>query len=80
MTRAVRLYDGSSDEFICDAVLDRIAGKLSAAYSSILRGEAPRSEVQSWRNSSRALSSIFEKGKFRNHGLLFGIVFRREEA
>jgi len=70
MTGGIRLYEGSSDDFISDAVHDRIADKLRAAYSAAYRGEAPRSEVQSWRNSLQALSAVLEQGSFKRHGVL----------
>jgi hypothetical protein len=41
MTRAVRLYDGSSDNFISDTIYDWIVGRLGAGYSSTFRGERP---------------------------------------
>ncbi len=66
----MRLYAGSSEDFIADSVHNRIADKLRAAYFSTYRREAAPSEVNSWRNSLRALSQVFETGRFAANGVL----------
>ena len=42
----MRLYAGSSEEFISDNVHNRIADKLRTAYFASYRREASRSEVE----------------------------------
>jgi uncharacterized protein len=66
----VRLYAGSSEDFIADTVHNRIADKLSKAYFDAYRREASRSEVNSWRNSLRAVSMVMQDAGFKGHGLL----------
>lgn len=66
----MRLYAGSSEDFISDAVHNRIADKLRIAYFNTYRREAAPSEVNSWRNSLRALSQVFETGRFAANGVL----------
>ena len=41
MTGGIRLYEGSSGDFISDTIYDWIVGRLGAAYSSTFRGERP---------------------------------------
>ena len=56
----MRLYSGSSIDFIDDTVHNRIADKLRDAYFVTYRREASPSEINSWRNSLRAVSQVFE--------------------
>ena len=66
----MRLYAGSSEEFIADSVQNRIAEKLRTAFFSSYRWEPSPGEVNSWRNSLRALSQVFQAGGFKGHGVL----------
>jgi DUF2075 family protein len=65
----MRLYAGSSEDFISDSVHNRIADKLRTAYFNTYRQEATPGEVNSWRNSLRALSQVFEYGGFKGNGV-----------
>ncbi len=66
----MRLYAGSSEEFISDSVNNRIADKLKTAFFGEFRYNPSPGEVNSWRNSLRALSQVFQYGEFRGHGVL----------
>ncbi len=66
----MRLYAGSSEEFIADSVHNRIADKLKTAFFADFRHEPSAGEVNSWRNSLRALSQVFQDGGFKGHGVL----------
>src|SRR4051812_37090492 len=66
----MKLYSGISEDFISDATHDKIADRLREAYAVNYRHEAPKSEVQSWRNSLRALSDVFAHAGFRGNGVL----------
>lgn len=66
----MRLYSGSSLDFIDDSVHNRIADKLRDAYFVTCRREASPSEVNSWRNSLRAISQVFDKAALNDHGVL----------
>jgi DUF2075 family protein len=66
----MRLYSGSSIDFIDDTVHNRIADKLRDAYFVSYRREASPSEINSWRNSLRAVSQVFENARLNDHGVL----------
>jgi DUF2075 family protein len=66
----VRLYAGTSKDFIDDSVHNRIADKLKDAYFASYRRAAAPGEVNAWRNSLRAISQVFDAGRFDDHGVL----------
>ena len=66
----MRLYSGTSTDFIDDSVHNRIADKLKDAYFVTYRRQASPSEVNSWRNSLRAVSQVFENARLNDHGVL----------
>lgn len=66
----MRLYSGPSTQFIRDSVHNQIAEKLKAAFVDHFRYSPPRSEVESWRNSLRAVSQVFDAAGLRDHGVL----------
>jgi len=66
----MRLYAGSSEDFIADSTHNRIAERLRTAYFCTYRREASPGELNSWRNSLRALAQVFQAGGFRSHGVL----------
>jgi uncharacterized protein len=66
----MRLYAGSSEEFVADNVHNRIAEKLRTAYFDSYRRDASQAEVNSWRNSLRAISMVFQDAGFKRHGVL----------
>jgi hypothetical protein len=50
----MRLYAGTSKQFVHDSIQNQIADKLRDSFQSYFRYQPPPSEVQSWRNSLRA--------------------------
>lgn len=66
----MRLYSGSSQQFIEDTVRNQIAGKLKLAFFDHFRYEPPESEVRSWQNSLRAMGSMVEHSSLLDHGVL----------
>lgn len=66
----MRLYSGSSKQFMQDTVLNQIAGKLQNAFFDYYRYNPPSGEVNSWRNSLRALSQTFEYAGLTDHGVI----------
>lgn len=64
------LYSGSSTLFVEDATHNRVAEKLKVAYFNRYRREAGPSEVESWRNSLRAMAMVLINGEFDDHGVL----------
>lgn len=66
----MRLYSGSTKGLIDDSVHNRIAGKLSDAFFVHFRYQPPTSEVNSWRNSLRAMCQVFDHADLLDHGVL----------
>jgi hypothetical protein len=66
----LRLYSGLSSQFIRDSAHNQIAEKLKTAFFEHFRYPPPRSEVESWRNSLRAVSQVFDTAGLRDHGIL----------
>lgn len=59
-----------SKEFVDDAVHNRIASKLCDAFVRHYRHRPSPGEEQSWRNSLRAVSQVFELGRIDDHGVI----------
>lgn len=55
------LYSASLEQFIHDATMGNIAGRLTAAYKEKLHRNPIPGEVKAWENSSRALKDVLEK-------------------
>ena len=66
----MRLYSGSSKQFIEDTVHNQIADKLKQAFFVYYRYNPSIGEVNSWRNSLRAISTVFERGNLTDHGVI----------
>lgn len=66
----MRLYAGMSDEFIEDAVQNRIASKLRDAFQRHYRFAPSEGEEHAWRNSLRAISQVFQRGDLVDHGVV----------
>lgn len=66
----MRLYSGTSIDFIDDTVHNRISGKLADAFKYAY-GRSPGSgELNSWRNSLRAASQIVQAANLNDHGII----------
>ena len=66
----MRLYSGSSSQFIEDAIQNQIAEKLRSTFFRYYRYYPSPNEVSSWRNSLRAMSQILQYAELRDHGIL----------
>ena len=66
----MRLYAGTSQQFIQDTVLNQIAEKLKQAYFDYFRFNPSPGEMNSWRNSLRAISQVFQYGNLLDHGVI----------
>ena len=66
----MRLYSGTTSSLIDDTTQNRIATKLSDAFFHEFRFQPSPGEVNSWRNSLRAVSQVFQEGKLLNHGVI----------
>lgn len=66
----MRLYAGTSTQFIQDTVMNQIAEKLRSEFFNYFRYNPSHHEVNSWRNSLRAISQIFQYAGLLDHGVI----------
>lgn len=66
----MRLYSGTSSQFIQDATLNQIADKLSQAFLNYFRYSPHDAEKRAWKNSLRALSNVFQHAKLFDQGVI----------
>lgn len=66
----MRLYSGLSSHFIRDTVHNQIGEKLKEAFFHYYRYQPSPGEVNSWRNSLRAVSQVFDLAGFQDQGVI----------
>ena len=66
----MRLYAGSSQQFIMDTIQNQIADKLRNAFFNYYRFSPSPGEIMSWRNSLRAMSNVFQYANLMDHGVI----------
>jgi len=66
----MRLYSGSSKQFIDDSIQNQIAEKLRLAFFDYFRFYPSPAEINSWRNSLRSISQIFQYANLLDHGVI----------
>ncbi|MDA8415447.1 MAG: DUF2075 domain-containing protein [Betaproteobacteria bacterium] len=66
----MKLYSGSSQQFIQDTVQNQIAEKLRLAFFDYYRFYPSPGEINAWRNSLRAVKDIFEMADLYDHGVM----------
>lgn len=66
----MRLYAGSSQQFIDDTVQNQITEKLRTAFFYHFRCNPQPNEVNSWRNSLRSLSQVIQYAELLYHGII----------
>ena len=66
----MRLFAGTSEQFLEDTVQNQIAEKLRLAFFGYFRYYPSPSELNSWRNSLRAVSMVFQNAKLTDQGIL----------
>ncbi len=66
----MRLYSGTSQQFIQDTVQNQITEKLKQAFFNYFRYNPSPGEVNSWRNSLRAITQVFQYANFVDHGVI----------
>ena len=64
------LYSGTSQQFIQDTIQNQIAEKLKQAFFYHLRYNPSPGEVNSWRNSLKAICLIFQYANLIDHGVI----------
>ena len=63
----MRLYAGTSKQFIDDTVRNQIAGKLFNAYLEYYRHKPAIGEVNSWRESLQRVANLFQFANLLDH-------------
>jgi hypothetical protein len=66
----MRLFAGSSEQFVEDTFQNQIAEKLKLAFFNYFRYNPSPSEQESWQNSLRAVSLVFTKAKLNDQGVI----------
>lgn len=66
----MRLYFGTTKSLAEDTTFNRIGTKLKNAFFTEFRYQPSVNEVNSWNNSLRALSQVFQFASLTNHGVL----------
>lgn len=66
----MRLYSGTSRQFIKDTTQNQIADKLESAFFGYYRYKPSPNEKNSWMNSLRAISLLFQSADLLDHGIL----------
>jgi DUF2075 family protein len=66
----MRLYSGSSQQFIEDSVRSVIGDKLREAFFRHFRHNPSESEANSWRNSLAAMSNVLQFGGLVQQGII----------
>ncbi len=66
----MRLYSGTSKQFIQDSTRNQIADKLKDSFFEYFRYNPSPNEINSWRHSLLAISSVFSEAKLLDHGVL----------
>jgi hypothetical protein len=66
----MRLYSGSSNNFITDTIQNQIADKLAASFFDYYRYQPSPNEKRSWQNSLRSLVNILQYGNHKDHGVI----------
>ncbi len=66
----MRLWGGHSTQFVRETTHNQIAEKLRAAFFQTYRYQPSPSEVNSWRNSLRAVASVFQEAALDDHGVM----------
>lgn len=66
----MRLYSGSSQQFIQDTIQNQISEKLKIAFFNYFRFNPAPAEINSWKNSLRAISQVFQYANLMDHGVM----------
>jgi len=66
----MRLYAGTSNQFILDTIQNQIAEKLRASFFNYYRFYPSEGEIRSWKNSLKALTLMIQYAGLLDHGIL----------
>jgi hypothetical protein len=66
----LHLYQGTSEQFIADAVQARLASQLAERFFHEFRYKPPQNEVMSWQNSLAAMANVLQLADLRDQGII----------
>ena len=66
----MQLYCGTTSQFVDDTLQNRITGRLEEAFFTHFRYRPSHSEVNSWRNSLRAMCNVVQYARLDDNGLV----------
>jgi len=66
----MRLFAGTSQQFLQDTIQNQIAEKLRLAFFNYFRYYPAPGEMNSWRNSMRAVSQVFQYANLVDQGII----------
>ena len=66
----MRLFAGTSEQFIQDSIRNEIATKLKDAFFEYYRYNPSPAEINSWRNSLKEISDVFVEADLTDHGVI----------
>ena len=66
----MRLYSGSTKQFVADTSLNQIADKLKNSYFEQMGFNPSPSEIKSWRNSLMSMSQVIQYSDLMDHGVI----------
>ena len=66
----MRLYSGTSELFVQDAMRNQISEKLKESFFKAFRYNPSPAEVGSWQNSLLAMAAVIQQANLKDHGVL----------
>ena len=66
----MRLYSGTSQQFIQDTIQNQIAEKLKLSFFNYFRFNPSPGEINSWRNSLRSMCQVLQYSSLLDHGVI----------
>jgi len=66
----MRLYSGTSAQFVQDSIHNQIAEKLKTAFFDYFRYNPSPGEVNSWKNSLSKMSTLIQYSSLMDHGII----------
>jgi hypothetical protein len=66
----LRLYSGLSQDFIRESAHNQISEKMKSAFFNYFRYQPSPSEINSWRNSLRAIAQVLDLTELYDNGVL----------
>ncbi len=66
----MKLYAGTTEQFMADAHMHRIAEKLRNEYIAVVGHKPSGNEFNSWQNSLSALALLIDQAELEDHGVI----------